>query len=232
MMIFRDLKPENILYSTPADDAILKLADFGLANMLGPDESMNVACGTPGYVAPEILKHQPYGKEVDIWSIGIILYILLCGFPPFYDDNNKKLFAMIVNAKYDFPDPYWTDVSQLAKDLVIQLLKVNPSERLTASEILQHPWMTTDAPRYHLTHFQSNLKSYNMKRRFRTAIRTVQATNFIKNVAINSLSFNHHHNDTLTHSTTTTTTTNVVAPDNIVIVPDTVLVKLSPRQHN
>jgi serine/threonine protein kinase len=176
----RDLKPENILYSSPADDASLKLADFGLATLLKPNQLMNVACGTPGYVAPEILCGTAYGKEVDIWSVGVILYILLCGFPPFYDDNNKKLFALIISANFTFPDPYWTDVSPTAKDLVSQLLVVDPAKRLTAAQILEHPWMKASDSAPVLSHFQKNLISYNAKRRFRSAIRAVQLTSLIK----------------------------------------------------
>lgn len=148
--------------------------------MLKPNQLMTVACGTPGYVAPEILCGTAYGKEVDIWSIGVILYILLCGFPPFYDDNNKKLFSLIINATFTFPEPYWTDISENAKDLVNKLLVVDPKKRLTATEILSHAWMTTDASTVHLSHFQDNLKSYNARRRFRGAIRAVQLTSLIK----------------------------------------------------
>lgn len=181
----RDLKPENILYASPADDAPLKLADFGLATLLKPNQLMTVACGTPGYVAPEILCGTAYGKEVDIWSIGVILYILLCGFPPFYDDNNKKLFSLIINATYTFPDPYWTEVSDVAKDLVNKLLVVDPKKRLTAAEILTHPWMTSDSGNANLTHLRDQLKSYNARRRFRGAIRAVQLTSLIKGKKFN-----------------------------------------------
>lgn len=177
------MKPENILYSTAEEGSVLKLADFGLAAVLRPDESMHQSCGTPGYVAPEILKNEPYGREVDIWAVGVILYILLCGFPPFYDDNNKRLFALIVHARYSFPAPYWTDVSSPAKDLVCRLLRVRPEDRLTTAQILAHPWMTTDAPAYHLSHLQANLRSYNSKRRLRAAIRAVQVSNHMVKVA-------------------------------------------------
>jgi len=182
-IVHRDLKPENILYSTAEEGSVLKLADFGLAAVLRPDESMHQSCGTPGYVAPEILKNEPYGREVDIWAVGVILYILLCGFPPFYDDNNKRLFALIVHARYSFPAPYWTDVSSPAKDLVCRLLRVRPEDRLTTAQILTHPWMTTDAPAYHLSHLQANLRSYNSKRRLRAAIRAVQVSNHMVKVA-------------------------------------------------
>lgn len=142
---------------------------------------MNVACGTPGYVAPEILKGVAYGKEVDMWSIGVILYILLCGFPPFYDDNNKKLFAQIVNANYSFPDPYWTNISANAKDLVRKLLVVDARNRLSAVQVLAHPWMFEDNSGSSLDHFRPNLKSYNARRRFRSAIRAVQITQLLRN---------------------------------------------------
>lgn len=143
---------------------------------------MNVACGTPGYVAPEILKGVAYGKEVDMWSIGVVLYILLCGFPPFYDDNNKKLFAQIVNANYSFPDPYWTNISANAKDLVRKLLVVDARQRLSAVQVLAHPWMFEDNSGSSLDHFKGNMKSYNARRRFRSAIRAVQITQLLKRV--------------------------------------------------
>jgi calcium/calmodulin-dependent protein kinase I len=177
--IFRDLKPENILYSSPDDAALLKIADFGLATLLRPNQMMNVACGTPGYVAPEILRGVAYGREVDMWSIGVILYILLCGFPPFYDDNNKKLFALIINANYSFPDPYWTAISASGKDLVSKLLVVDPSKRLTAEQTLAHPWMS-ELNTTALPHFKDNLKSYNAKRRLRGAIRAVQLVGLLQ----------------------------------------------------
>lgn len=168
------------MYESPDDNSKLKLADFGLASILKPNQLMTVACGTPGYVAPEILRGVAYGKQVDIWSIGVILYILLCGFPPFYDDNNKKLFAQIINAQYTFPDPYWTNISPQAKDLVQKLLVVDPNKRLTADQILVHPWMFEDGSKLSLDHFKPNLKSYNARRRFRSAIRAVQLTNMLR----------------------------------------------------
>eukprot|EP01038_Epipyxis_sp_PR26KG_P006384 gene6384-8794_t len=176
-IVHRDLKPENILYASQEENSTLKLADFGLACLLKPNQSMHVACGTPGYVAPEILKGQVYGKEVDMWSIGVILYILLCGFPPFYDDNNKKLFSLIVHADYSFPDPYWTDITPRAKDLVTKLLVLDPSKRLTASQVLEHEWLTeVNGSKHNLVYFKENLTSYNARRRLRAAIRAVQIT--------------------------------------------------------
>lgn len=109
------------------------------------------------------------------------MYILLCGFPPFYDDNNKKLFSQIVNAQFSFPDPYWTNISPMAKDLVSQLLVVDPKKRLTADEILGHPWMFEDGRGMNLDHFRPNMKSFNAKRRLKSAIRAVQITQLLRN---------------------------------------------------
>lgn len=183
-IVHRDLKPENILYASTADDAPLKLADFGLAHLLKPNEMMSVACGTPGYVAPEVLQGHFYGKEVDMWSVGVVLYILLCGFPPFYDESNKALFQQIIHARYQFMDPYWTDVSDTAKDLVSKLLQVDPKKRYTTKQVLAHPWVKDKnaAKATDLTMVKQNLKAYNAKRRFRGAIRAVMLSNMLQKV--------------------------------------------------
>ena len=126
-IIHRDLKPENVLYETQDEKAIIKISDFGLARFVQSYELATTACGTPGYVAPEIIEGKGYGKEVDYWSIGIILYIMLCGFPPFYDENNEKLFTSITKCDYEFPSPYWDKISDDAKDLISKILVREPS---------------------------------------------------------------------------------------------------------
>lgn len=141
-IVHRDLKPENLLLSNQEDDAFIKLADFGFAiSSQGGFSTLKTQCGTPGYVAPEILSTQPYGKAVDMWSIGVITYILLGGYPPFYDDNQKVLFEKIKKGEYSFHPEYWDAVSVEAKDLISRLLKVNPLERYTSEEALNHSWV-------------------------------------------------------------------------------------------
>jgi calcium/calmodulin-dependent protein kinase I len=138
----RDLKPENLLYQSTEPDSEIKIADFGLAKLVKGDSLMQTACGTPGYVAPEILESRPYGSEVDMWSLGVIMYILLCGFPPFYDENNAALFASIKRGIFDFPSPYWDGISDVAKDLICRLLVVDPKKRYTAEQVLNHSWVS------------------------------------------------------------------------------------------
>jgi calcium/calmodulin-dependent protein kinase I len=143
-IVHRDLKPENLLLSNSDDDAFIKLADFGFAiSSQGGFSTLKTQCGTPGYVAPEILSTQPYGKAVDMWSIGVITYIMLGGYPPFYDDNQKVLFEKIKKGDYSFHPEYWDAVSVEAKDLISRLLKVNPLERYTSEEALNHSWVRT-----------------------------------------------------------------------------------------
>jgi calcium/calmodulin-dependent protein kinase I len=139
-VVHRDLKPENLLYATKEDDSIIKLTDFGLAKFT--KVKMATACGTPGYVAPEILSGKPYGPEVDLWSIGVILYILLCGFPPFFDENTPNLYRAIKACRFDFPSPYWDDISDPAKNLISRLLTVDPKQRATSEQVLAHPWIS------------------------------------------------------------------------------------------
>jgi len=140
-IVHRDLKPENLLLSDPSDQAEVKVADFGLAKILGAEgQMMATTCGTPGYVAPEVLKNKGYDKQVDVWSIGVILYILLCGFPPFYEENTALLFEQIMRGQYDFPEPYWDPISAQAKDLVQHMLVVDPKKRYTTQQCMAHSW--------------------------------------------------------------------------------------------
>ncbi|EFA79680.1 putative protein serine/threonine kinase [Heterostelium album PN500] len=138
----RDLKPENLLCS--ADDEaeqFVRIADFGLSKIFEGGEELKTACGTPDYVAPEILECKPYDTSVDMWSIGVITYILLCGFAPFYADTHHELFQKILDLEYDFPEPEWSGITDHAKDFISQLLVISPTERSSASQCMKHPWL-------------------------------------------------------------------------------------------
>lgn len=145
-IVHRDLKPENLLLKSPDDISEIKLADFGLSKIVGTNVMMKTACGTPGYVAPEVLNAVGYDKEVDLWSIGVITYILLCGFPPFYNESLPLLFEQIMKADYDYPPDYWDEISDEAKSFIDQLLVVDPANRLTTKQALEHPWLSGQAP--------------------------------------------------------------------------------------
>lgn len=125
--------------------AKLKLADFGFAEICKPDEMLSMVCGTPGYVAPEILYLQKYDHKVDIWSLGVVTYIMLCGFPPFYHQNAQVLLTQIKSGKYSFPSPYWDLVSDQAKDFITKMLVVNPEKRLSVEECLKHEWIVGES---------------------------------------------------------------------------------------
>uniref|UniRef100_A0A672HDC7 Serine/threonine-protein kinase DCLK2 n=1 Tax=Salarias fasciatus TaxID=181472 RepID=A0A672HDC7_SALFA len=142
-IVHRDIKPENLLVCEyPDGTKSLKLGDFGLATVVeGP---LYTVCGTPTYVAPEIIAETGYGLKVDIWAAGVIAYILLCGFPPFRSENNvqEELFDQILRGKLEFPSPDWDAISLPAKMLISQMLQVNVDARFTAEEVLSHPWVT------------------------------------------------------------------------------------------
>ncbi|TKS93271.1 Serine/threonine-protein kinase DCLK2 [Collichthys lucidus] len=146
-IVHRDIKPENLLVCEyPDGTKSLKLGDFGLATVVeGP---LYTVCGTPTYVAPEIIAETGYGLKVDIWAAGVITYILLCGFPPFRSENNvqEELFDQILRGKLEFPSPDWDTVSLPAKMLISQMLQVNVDTRFTAEEVLSHSWVTDEAP--------------------------------------------------------------------------------------
>jgi len=162
----RDLKPENLLCSGEGSLEVVKIADFGLSKIFAGEkgEELMTSCGTPGYVAPEVLMCESYDKSVDMWGIGIITYILLAGYPPFYANNDTQLFEKIMNAEYDFDDECWDDVSDLAKDFIQHLLVKEPENRFTAEQALQHQWITSTAPDKALNIHQ-RMSQYNLERK-------------------------------------------------------------------
>lgn len=137
----RDLKPENLLFDSNEPTATLKISDFGFARF-STDSLMSTLCGTPCYVAPEIINQEQYGEKVDCWSIGVIIYLLLSGYPPFMDENNDKLFEKIKGGAFTFPAKDWDDISPEAKDLIKGLLVVDCNKRMACQDILNHEWMT------------------------------------------------------------------------------------------
>ncbi|KAK7880275.1 hypothetical protein WMY93_030642 [Mugilogobius chulae] len=142
-IVHRDLKPENLLYFNTEENAKIMVSDFGLSKTL-EHGVMSTACGTPGYVAPEVLAQKPYSKAVDCWSIGVITYILLCGYPPFFEDSETRLFSKIMRAEYSFHSPFWDDISESAKDFIRNMMEKNPVKRFNTEEALRHPWIAGD----------------------------------------------------------------------------------------
>lgn len=140
-IVHRDLKPENFLFSSKDEDAVIKIIDFGLSRHDDVKAGiMNTKVGTPYYVAPEVLNRE-YTKSCDIWSIGVITYILLCGYPPFYGDTDNQIFDSVRTGRFDFPSPDWDGISDSAKDFICSLLRRDPSKRLSASRALEHAWI-------------------------------------------------------------------------------------------
>jgi len=175
-IVHRDLKPENLLYVDKKNDRIM-LVDFGLAKQMKDNQPLSTPCGSPAYVAPEVLERKPYGAEVDWWSLGVILYILLCGFPPFHDEHNnlKRLYKKIKKGNFQFVSPYWDGISNEAKDLVTNLLKTNPSQRFGAKDVLEHPWLSNADNKNIGKKFNDQLKNHQLKVVLRRGVNTVLA---------------------------------------------------------
>lgn len=162
----RDLKPENLLYYHPGADSKIIITDFGLASSRkkGDECLMKTTCGTPEYIAPEILVRKPYTNAVDMWALGVISYILLSGTMPFEDDNRMRLYRQILKGKYSFSGEPWPSVSNLAKDFVERILTVDPSERLTAGQALKHPWIVSMAASSSMKNLQRCISQNLLKR--------------------------------------------------------------------
>jgi calcium/calmodulin-dependent protein kinase I len=174
----RDLKPENLLCSFPEDGdddnttnsnnssgMTIKIADFGLSKIFAGGQQLETSCGTPDYAAPEVLTgEQAYDKSVDLWSVGVITYVLLCGFPPFYASSQPALFEKIIHADYDFPEPEWNYISDTAKDFIRNLLVLEPVKRLTVEQCLAHPFLAGSAGTQMLN-IEKSMTKYNVQRK-------------------------------------------------------------------
>ena len=172
----RDLKPENLLLQYKESDSEIKIADFGFAKIASSEHSLTTTCGTPGYVAPEILRLEKYGTKSDMWSIGVIIFIMMGGYPPFYAETQKEIFRMTKRGDFSFNEREWGHISSEAKDMISSLLVTDPDKRASAEEILQHDWMMEDSEklgRKTLDKSQQGLKSYLARRRFKKAIHSV-----------------------------------------------------------
>lgn len=177
-IVHRDLKPENLLMIDKQNDAAVKIADFGFARRL-EGARLTDRCGTPGYVAPEVITQEPYGVTADVWSLGVIIYILLCGYPPFHDTNIKQLFRLICKGKYEFYPEDWSSISDQAKDLISKMLVVDVSKRITARQALKHPWLQMDPAELEARGMNQTLKQlrrFNLKRKFRAAVHAAMIT--------------------------------------------------------
>jgi len=185
----RDLKPENLLLKDEENDSDIKLADFGFATKVVTPNSLRTQCGTPGYVAPEILEGVAYDTKCDMWSIGVILYILLGGYPPFIEKNQRLLFRRIRKGDYEFHEEYWSAISSDAKSLISSLLKTNPAKRMSAVEASKHAWFTADNDEaLRLNSLEKNLdklKEFNAARRFKAGVNAVIAINKMNSLGEN-----------------------------------------------
>ncbi|XP_065923674.1 calcium/calmodulin-dependent protein kinase type II delta chain isoform X10 [Magallana gigas] len=189
-IVHRDLKPENLLLASKVKGAAVKLADFGLAiEVQGDQQAWFGFAGTPGYLSPEVIRKDPYGKPVDIWACGVILYILLVGYPPFWDEDQPRLYAQIKAGAYDYPSPEWDTVTPEAKNLINSMLTVNPAKRITATEALKHPWICQRERVASVVHRQETvdcLKKFNARRKLKGAILTTMLAT--RNFSSNALS--------------------------------------------
>uniref|UniRef100_A0A8C4SB22 Calcium/calmodulin-dependent protein kinase 1Da n=1 Tax=Erpetoichthys calabaricus TaxID=27687 RepID=A0A8C4SB22_ERPCA len=201
-IVHRDLKPENLLYFNPDDESKIMISDFGLSKMEGTGDVMSTACGTPGYVAPEVLAQKPYSKAVDCWSIGVIAYILLCGYPPFYDENDSKLFEQILKAEYEFDAPYWDDISDSAKDFISRLMEKDPTKRYTCEQALRHPWIAGDTALSKNIHesVSAQIRKNFAKSKWRQAFNATAVVRHMRRLHLGSSMEGSHHQNTLNSS--------------------------------
>jgi len=178
-IVHRDLKPENLLLTTKEPDANVLITDFGLSAILLEGQKLYRAVGTPGYLAPEVLEtldtSEGYTEEVDLWGVGVIMYILLCGFPPFYGEDDDEIYDKICEGYFEYPSPYWDNISDDAKSLIDHLLVLDPHTRYTSEQVLNHKWIAENTRTDVLGATISELRKFNARRKLRKGIYSVIA---------------------------------------------------------
>nr|CAG8614187.1 15859_t:CDS:10 [Entrophospora candida] len=194
-IVHRDLKPENLLFKDTSEDADILITDFGLSKILTSTEDvLFTACGTPDYVAPEVLLQVGHNKPVDVWSIGVILYVMLCGYTPFWGEDQAELFESIMSGEYDFEEEYWSEISDSAMDLIEKMLTHDPSKRITAKEACKHPWFESAKKVDILEKVKSN---FSAKERFKKAVHIVRGVNRLRKSASSTTIDNVNNNHEL-----------------------------------
>ncbi|KAG0749062.1 hypothetical protein G6F57_005657 [Rhizopus arrhizus] len=174
-IIHRDMKPENLLFKTPDSDADLVICDFGIAKSKSTNNaSLDNICGSPGYVAPEVLSQKDYGTPIDMWAVG------LCGYMPFRSEDEVELIYEIQHARYDFHERYWKNISEDAKDFIRKILILDDKTRMTASEALSHTWMTSKDIQ-DIDILETVRENFNPRRKLRSAVDAIRALNRLKN---------------------------------------------------
>lgn len=194
--VHRDIKPENILVDSHSHTWPVKLTDFGLSAKMQPDELLYEALGTPLFVAPEILSGQGYDCSCDMWSLGVVIYIVLCGYPPFpFSETPAKLIDAIVNGRYDFPSKEWDHVSNDAKDMVKRMLEVDATKRITPAEALSHRWVARTQSTSALPN--RKLKGFNARRKLKATVVVVRTMNMFRlpDISRSTSRREQHHED-------------------------------------
>lgn len=189
-IVHRDLKPENILLDTK-NDYLIKIIDWGTARMFNPSKKMNHISGTPYYIAPEVLKEK-YDEKCDVWSCGVILYILLCGYPPFNADTDEEILEKIKKGKFSFPPEEWDSVSADAKKFVSKLLEYDPKKRVSASQAMKDPWIDKNRSSKVVDvtlpiKCLQNMKNFHAKKKLQQATLTYIVHNLLSKQEKNSL---------------------------------------------
>ncbi|EWC45245.1 calcium protein kinase [Drechslerella stenobrocha 248] len=193
-VVHRDLKPENLLYLTPEHNSSLVLADFGIAKMLDDkDEMLTTMAGSFGYAAPEVMLKKGHGKPVDMWSLGVITYTLLCGYSPFRSETLPELIDECSNGRVIFHERYWKGVSSDAKGFIGELLQPNPNERLTSSEALKHVWLKGETATEH--DILPELKQFLARARLKRGVELVRLSNRIEALRLRQDANSDDHDD-------------------------------------
>ncbi|KAI8368381.1 kinase-like domain-containing protein [Choanephora cucurbitarum] len=182
-IVHRDMKPENLLFKTPESDSDLVICDFGIAKSSSETSALETVCGSPGYVAPEVILQKGYGPAIDMWAVGVITYTLLCGYQPFQAEDQVELMDEITHARFEFHERYWRNISIEAKDFIRALLTLDDKKRLTATEAMQHKWMTTNSAT-DIDILDTVRTNFNPRRTLKSAVSAIRAMNRLKTSSI------------------------------------------------